>query len=395
MLAGHSLNLVARAAAECSSAAVEYFNVLEDIYVFFTASTHRYEVLKRFSPVVPKRINTTRWSCRADATKSLSLGYAEFIEALDHIAADSDELADVRCKAVGLSNRLCQLEMGIYTVFWHDILERVNATSKILQDPQMDLNSAVAALQSLKTFVESKRECFEEYEDEGMVKSGQTEYVNKRERRRNVRLDPPDHPQLSQPQVIRSKSDIFRIENFLPVIDQFSMNLEQRLRAYELLSCRFNFLRKLDVLSADEILAAASNLVEVYKDDLDSCLGNELVQFAAFVDVFKDEQHALSADVSHEQFMYQLILQKRVEESFPNVEIALRIYLVLMVSNCSAERSFSKMKLIKNRLRTSMSNDRLSHLALMSIESDILREINFQDLLTEFAKKKARKVSLI
>ena len=60
----------------------------------------------------------------------------------------------------------------------------------------------------------------------------------------------------------------------------------------------------------------------------------------AFVDVFKDEQHALSADVSHEQFMYQLILQKRVEESFPNVEIALRIYLVLMVSNCSAERSF-------------------------------------------------------
>ena len=113
-----------------------------------------------------------------------------------------------------------------------------------------------------------------------MVKSGQTEYVNKRERRRNVRLDPPDHPQLSQPQVIRSKSDIFRIENFLPVIDQFSMNLEQRLRAYELLSCRFNFLRKLDVLSADEILAAASNLVEVYKDDLDSCLGNELVQFA-------------------------------------------------------------------------------------------------------------------
>ena len=74
----------------------------------------------------------------------------------------------------------------------------------------------------------------------------------------------------------------------------------------------------------------------------------------------------------------------------------LHIYLVLMVSNCSAERSFSKMKLIKNRLRTSMSNDRLSHLALMSIESDILREINFQDLLTEFAKKKkARKVSLI
>ena len=27
-----------------------------------------------------------------------------------------------------------------------------------------------------------------------------------------------------------------------------------------------------------------------YHDDLDDCLGNELVQFADFVDTFKDEQ---------------------------------------------------------------------------------------------------------
>ena len=97
--------------------------------------------------------------------------------------------------------------------------------------------------------------------------------------------------------------------------------------------------------------------------------------------------------------MYQLIQchDKHVQGSFPNVDIALRMYLVLMVSNCrpTAERSFSKMKLIKNRLRTSIGNDRLSHLALMSIESDLLREINFNDLVTEFAKKKTREVSLI
>jgi hypothetical protein len=42
-----------------------------------------------------------------------------------------------------------------------------------------------------------------------------------------------------------------------------------------------------------------------------------------------------------------------------------------------------------------MCNDRLSHLSLMSIEADILREINFEDLINEFAGKKARKVSLL
>ena len=60
----------------------------------------------------------------------------------------------------------------------------------------------------------------------------------------------------------------------------------------------------------------------------------------------------------------------------------------------AVERSISKMKLIKNRLRTSMCNDRLPHMVPMSIELDILREINFEDLVTEFAKKKSRKVSL-
>jgi len=112
-----------------------------------------------------------------------------------------------------------------------------------------------------------------------------------------------------------------------------------------------------------------------YKDNLDACLGNELVQFVDFVDTFKDEQ---AQDVAQENF----------------ISLALRMYLVLMVSNCSAERSFSKMKLIKNRLRTSLGNERLSDLALMSIESDILRDINFEDLVNEFAKK-TRKVSLI
>ena len=110
------------------------------------------------------------------------------------------------------------------------------------------------------------------------------------------------------------------------------------------------------------------------------------------MNAYKDEQ---GEDVSKENFMYQLIFKKRVQSSFPNVEIALRIYLVLMVSNCSAERSFSKMKLTKNRLRTSMCNDRFSHLSLMSIESDILHEINLKDLISEFAKIKAEKFSLL
>ena len=63
-----------------------------------------------------------------------------------------------------------------------------------------------------------------------------------------------------------------------------------------------------------------------------------------------------------------------------------------MVTNCSGERSFSKLKFIKNRLRTTMRHDRLSHQALMSVECDILREIDFDKLIQDFARVKSRKV---
>ena len=65
-----------------------------------------------------------------------------------------------------------------------------------------------------------------------------------------------------------------------------------------------------------------------------------------------------------------------------------------MITNCSIERSFSKLKIIKNRLRTCMLNERQSNLKLLIIESDILRVINFCDLIDDFAGRKARKVSL-
>ena len=65
-----------------------------------------------------------------------------------------------------------------------------------------------------------------------------------------------------------------------------------------------------------------------------------------------------------------------------------------MCSNCSGGRSFSKLKRVKNALRSTVSQQRLNHLSLMSIESELLRKQNFYKLIHEFACKKARKILL-
>ena len=64
-----------------------------------------------------------------------------------------------------------------------------------------------------------------------------------------------------------------------------------------------------------------------------------------------------------------------------------------MITNCTAELSFSQLKRLKNNLRTTVDQDKLESLSLplLCIEADILRKISFDEVLKEFAMVKARK----
>ena len=74
---------------------------------------------------------------------------------------------------------------------------------------------------------------------------------------------------------------------------------------------------------------------------------------------------------------------------FSNVEISLRIFLALMVTNCSAERSFSQLKHIKNPNRTTMRQEMLDSLSLQRIEADLLRKIIFYDIIKDIARHRS------
>ena len=80
-----------------------------------------------------------------------------------------------------------------------------------------------------------------------------------------------------------------------------------------------------------------------------------------------------------------------MQSAFPNVNIALRIYVTLPVSNCTGERSFSHLKRIKNYLRSTMLQDRLSSLAILNIENELVKTIDFEQLVDVFATAKSRR----
>lgn len=68
---------------------------------------------------------------------------------------------------------------------------------------------------------------------------------------------------------------------------------------------------------------------------------------------------------------------------FPNIYTRLKLSLTLPVGSVSTERSFSKLKLIKTRLRSTMGNDRLEGLMIMSCENEI--NINYEEVIENFS----------
>ena len=94
---------------------------------------------------------------------------------------------------------------------------------------------------------------------------------------------------------------------------------------------------------------------------------------------------------SPELRIYRLLVSNNLEAVFPNTVIVFRIYLSMMVSNYSGERSFSKLKLLKTHLRSCMTQERLNSLALLNVETNVLRGIDMSSLINDFALKKSRK----
>lgn len=86
----------------------------------------------------------------------------------------------------------------------------------------------------------------------------------------------------------------------------------------------------------------------------------------------------------------QFIFDNNLSEIYPNCIIVLQIILTSPVTTATAERSFSKLKIIKNYLRSTISQERFTSLSILSIEHEIAKSLDYNDVVLEFASKRAR-----
>ena len=87
----------------------------------------------------------------------------------------------------------------------------------------------------------------------------------------------------------------------------------------------------------------------------------------------------------------EIFKHMREVNCYPNISIAYRILFTVPVTVASAERSFSKLKLLKNYLRSTMTQERLNGLATLCIEKQLLDDIDIDPIISEFASRNVRR----
>lgn len=186
---------------------------------------------------------------------------------------------------------------------------------------------------------------------------------------------------------VSTAEDYFRIAIFIPFLDSFISQLDDRLASHKVLLASFMCLfPKLpdvpDIKPSSQQLQDMRLLVDTYAQDLDCCqlaADGELhlwYKKLSLLEVELKPQNAIDA---------YLICDGTV---FPVIKHLLKILTTLPVTTCTSERSFSTLRRLKTFLRNTMLEDRLNGLALLHVHRDV--SVTPGEVLNKLSEKNRR-----
>lgn len=145
-------------------------------------------------------------------------------------------------------------------------------------------------------------------------------------------------------------------------------------------------------IDVDIVVREMSSFVSVFKENhstvdmSDISASKELNATCNLSDSMTDEQNddRCSNMWLHNTFLlpYRLLYML---SSFPTLLTVYKILVTIAVTSASAERAMSKVKLVKTRLRSTMSDDYFSGMMLLASEKDICDRLATDDIVNRFA----------
>jgi hypothetical protein len=271
-------------------------------------------------------------------------------------------------------------------VIWHDVLFAVNSVSKKLQSPSMCIDSTLQLIQGVVSY-------FDTYREEGFASSVITAkeiasdmgveptFPVKRQVTRKKQFDETEYNEA----IFKAEKD-FKVNYFLVMIDNAITSLNNRFEELQSFKDIFCFLMSsttLKSLDDIEMKECCTKFAKAFTVD-----GSSDVEINDLISELSIMQFTLPDRPMSAMEIFEFVTEA---DCYPNISIAYLILFTVLVTLASAERSFSKLKLLRNYLRSAMSQQRLNGLAILCIEKKLLDQINIDAIINDFASRNARR----
>ncbi|XP_060846352.1 zinc finger MYM-type protein 1-like [Rhopalosiphum padi] len=428
----HRLSLVIVDAVSSCTEARDLFGNLETLYDFIGSSKKRTSLYSEYQtkryPGKPlrrlERVDTTRWSSHSTALQTIFYTYDSILDTLNYLQDDitSDRMCCVKAKS--LYEYMLSERFVLTGLTFKNFFDIISPLSLFLQGKNIDLLAAVSYVKCVEKKILSLRSENEFHvllkEKEEFITSKNDEFyitplIQTRMRRKKVMAGDMTLDEQQSQNPIQN----FKINTYFIIIDIVNTQLSERFNECSIPLIKdlalFQKKRLVEITKSANIPADAFNGFEqVYgKFVTAENLRKEYIQFASvylklensvtlpkklhkqkedIIDVLhsdtENSQNSDDDDFNSEtegtiHTIYNVCCKTGLNDIFPSLYIALSIALTLPISSASPERAFSKLKLIKTRLRSTMCENRLEGLMIMSCEKDISVDPN--DIIQQIA----------
>ncbi|XP_047124252.1 uncharacterized protein LOC124806971 [Hydra vulgaris] len=278
-------------------------------------------------------------------------------------------------------------ESVVLLTIWYKTLQNIDNVSRCLQSESIAIEEEVILIQLLLDDLGRIRSSWNCILTEAKLVAGnlgfETEFRVKRTRGVKKFYEEPSNTAHYHDNTEKN----FEVNIFNVALDHIILQIQSRFNVVKKVSSQFSFiwLQFEDPSSQDD---KARQLAKFYSNDVKE---DDLIEEICHFDRLKASS---LFSKSNSLNLLNQIYSKGLQPIFSSICILLCIFHTMPVSVAEGERSFSKLKIIKNHFRATMRQERFSNLMALSIENDLAKSLSYDELISNFASKKARKFYL-
>ena len=366
----HCVNLITQAVCGASALVKDSLSLVHDLGGFFNQSGKFKIIFQNIASsedgfTTLKPLCPTRWTVRTPAIRSVLNQYESVLTALEEMALCSSKVSDPSTKARGFHAGFLRGNTLLGLVMAEDLMEDLECLNTSLQHSKQSVSGMLEAVEHVKTSMQDKRT--EEHFD--------TLFAKTTARAREMDLLPIQMPHIRKPtkrytgeaaaHIYPDTKSYYRAQ-FYTALDTASTQFIERFDQAGL--------HKLQILENVLLHGEMTTVVDEYPELNSRLLQVQLAMLSA------NYTYQTTSDVA-------TLIREMVPEVrglFSQVEVLVRLLLVVPASSVEAERSFSALRRLKTWLRSSMSQVRLNNVAICHIHQGRLDRLNLEDIGQSF-----------